>query len=384
VQGCRHQHPAHRRRGARSQATPDGDGVDAADVHPPLGGRDVEARARLRSLARGAVGPAARNLLEDDAAAALAEPVAEQGERRPPGSELGRVAGRRHHLRDEVGVGLAGDALRLVVGEGDHSTSGLRVDQHAEVVEQVAVSGVGAAATALGALPDPLRVAWERLIANATDQSLADALHASGDGPLTIRIGGDSADQSLWDPLARRIPRWEFRLSRGWLEQTDALLDRVRLRLILDLNLVTGSPLRAATWARAALAGLRPGSIAAFEIGNEPDLYDRAYWLATIAHTGAVLPAAISPRSYLRAFAAYARALQGFAPAVPLMGPAVAKPERSIGYIRVLTVGARPGLGAITAHRYPYSACAVPGSGAFPTVARLLSRPAVTPSLLQI
>ena len=43
------------------------------------------------------------------------------------------------------------------------------------------------AATALGALPDPLRLAWERLIADATDQSLADALHAAwtaADGEL--------------------------------------------------------------------------------------------------------------------------------------------------------------------------------------------------------
>ncbi len=41
--------------------------------------------------------------------------------------------------------------------------------------------------TALGALPDPLRVAWERLIADATDQSLADALHSAwtaSDGEL--------------------------------------------------------------------------------------------------------------------------------------------------------------------------------------------------------
>ncbi|HSO98525.1 MAG TPA: hypothetical protein VLP43_06205 [Solirubrobacteraceae bacterium] len=203
-------------------------------------------------------------------------------------------------------------------------------------------------------------------------------LHVPGDGPLMIRIGGDSADQSLWNPDTRRIPRWVFRLSRGWLEQTDDLLGRVRLRLILDLNLVTASPLRAAAWARAALAGLRPGSIAAFEVGNEPDLYDRGYWLSTIAHTGAVLPAAISPRSYLHTFDAYARALRSFAPTVPLMGPAVAKPEHSLGFIRVLALHARSELGALSAHRYPYSACALPGSAAFATVSRLLSPAAVT------
>ncbi len=33
----------------------------------------------------------------------------------------------------------------------------------------------------------------------ALDRILA-LLHVPGDGPLTIRVGGDSADQSLWDP----------------------------------------------------------------------------------------------------------------------------------------------------------------------------------------
>ena len=51
-------------------------------------------------------------------------------------------------------------------------------------------------------------------------------------------------------------------------------------RLILDLILVTDSPPVAAQWARAAEAGLPARSIAGFEIGNEPDIYSRWYWLA--------------------------------------------------------------------------------------------------------
>ncbi len=201
-------------------------------------------------------------------------------------------------------------------------------------------------------------------------------LHVPGDGPLMLRVGGDSADRSLWDPGVRQLPQWVFRLAPRWLESTNALLRRAAVRLILDLNLVTASPLRAAAWAQAAETGLRRGSIAAFEIGNEPDIYDRRYWLATITRAGqgpAVLPTAISAQSYVGDFGAYARALGGFAPAVPLMGPAVANPIRSRSWISLLAARARSRLGALTAHRYPYSACYGRASAVFPTIARVLS-----------
>ena len=38
-------------------------------------------------------------------------------------------------------------------------------------------------------------------------------LHASGDGPLLIRIGGNSADHTFWEPTVRSMPRWMFQLT---------------------------------------------------------------------------------------------------------------------------------------------------------------------------
>jgi hypothetical protein len=196
-------------------------------------------------------------------------------------------------------------------------------------------------------------------------------------GPLVLRIGGDSADRSLWDPGGRPLPQGEFRLSSSWLHAARRLLRRLpRLRLVLDLNLITASPLRAMAFARAAWAQLPHRRIAGFEIGNEPDIYDRPYWQATIAHLAqgpAVLPAAITARDYLRDFLAYARALRTFAPGVPLIGPAVATPQRSLGWIALLARRGRPYLGALSAHRYPLSACLGPGSSNAPTIGRLLS-----------
>ncbi len=208
-------------------------------------------------------------------------------------------------------------------------------------------------------------------------------LHVPGDDSLVLRIGGDSADRTLWDPIAHRLPRWEFGVGPGWLDDTARLLATEPLRLILDLNLVTASPLRAATFARAAQTRLAPGSVSAFEIGNEPDLYDRPYWLGTITRAGAgttVLPTAISATSYLRAFDDYSRTLTRFTPGIPLLGPAVATPTRSLLWLALLAAHERSRLGALTAHSYPYSACVTRRSRAYPTVARLLSPRASTAS----
>ena len=69
---------------------------------------------------------------------------------------------------------------------------------------------------------------WGVPLFAAEPQALArviSLLRVPGDGPLSLRIGGDSADQSLWNPPAH-APRWVFRLSRSWLADTNQLLAR--------------------------------------------------------------------------------------------------------------------------------------------------------------
>jgi len=110
-------------------------------------------------------------------------------------------------------------------------------------------------------------------------------LHVPGNGPLLLRIGGDSADEALWEPRTRKMPEWVIELTTGWLREVRTLVRESGARLILDLNLVTASPSIAAQWARAAERALPDGSIVGFEIGNEPDLYDRQYWLAITSGT---------------------------------------------------------------------------------------------------
>ncbi len=73
-------------------------------------------------------------------------------------------------------------------------------------------------------------------------------------------------------------------------------------------------------WAQAAEAGLPRGSILAFEIGNEPDIYSHADWMAITAgrpYLGRTVPYALTPRDYIRDFLTYARALRQVAPQAP-------------------------------------------------------------------
>jgi hypothetical protein len=207
-------------------------------------------------------------------------------------------------------------------------------------------------------------------------------LHVPGDGPLVLRIGGDSADHSIWHRHWRPMPQWAFELTPRYLARLKALVLRDRVKLIVDLNLLTDTPLTAAAWARAAETSLPHGSIIGFEIGNEPDLYSRHYWVETLARSPFVthgLPVELTPATYVQDFAAYARVLGENSPDIPLVGPAVAHPRVSLPFISTLIGALRPETGMVSGHLYPYSACIkTPRSDSYPTVAKLLSRQATS------
>jgi hypothetical protein len=206
-------------------------------------------------------------------------------------------------------------------------------------------------------------------------------LHVAGDGPLILRIGGDSADHAFYYKRWRQMPDWAYELTPSYLARLRALVTRDRVKLIVDLNLVTDTPLIAAEWARAAETSLPHGSIMGFEIGNEPDLYSRRYWVATVPRSvfdTRPFPPELTPDSYVQDFAAYAGVLGENSPDIPLDGPAVAHPRVSLPFISTLIEDQRPELGMVTGHLYPYSACVKPKAADYPTVPRLLSRQATS------
>ena len=87
-----------------------------------------------------------------------------------------------------------------------------------------------------------------------------------------LRIGGDSSDHTFYDPDLRRLPHWAFELTPTFVERTARIVNKLHLRVIIDLNLITGTPLEAGAWAHAAVTEMPKGSVLGFEIGNEPDL----------------------------------------------------------------------------------------------------------------
>jgi hypothetical protein len=205
-------------------------------------------------------------------------------------------------------------------------------------------------------------------------------LHVPGAGPFALRIGGDSSDHAFWDPALRDMPTWAFRLSPDWISDTAQIVRQNHLRVIIDLNFITGTPAMAADWAQAAQRQFPPHSIVGFEVGNEPDLYDRDLWTVGTGGTGFALgplPQAITPRDYAVRYRAYARALARVVPHVPLYGPALALPNVDRRWISTLLASPHPRLSGITVHEYPYSACEPAGSAAYPTIAKLLSPRAV-------
>jgi hypothetical protein len=211
-------------------------------------------------------------------------------------------------------------------------------------------------------------------------QRVVSALHVPGDGPFVLRIGGDSADQSLWQPKMRKIPDWVFTLDPAWLKAASAVTRTTKSKLILDLNLVTTTPPIAAQWARIAQSGLPRRSVIGLEVGNEPDIYNRRYWTGLTAGTPVAtnVPRTLTAADYVRDFETYARVLGPAAPGIPLVGPAVANPTRHLSFITALLAHPHPGLETVSAHRYPYSACTRPWSHAYPTISRILSAHATT------
>ena len=187
-------------------------------------------------------------------------------------------------------------------------------------------------------------------------ERVVSLLRVRGDGPMMLRVGGDSADLTYWNPDLVRPSAGAFVLTPGWFKQTARLVTQLHLRVILDLNLMGRLPHMAAVEARAAVAHLPAGSIQGFEIGNEPDRFGNGY----------------SADDYVRDFRSYARALKRVAPRVALMGPAVTSTRRNFNWLYSALADDRSELGVLTGHRYSLNACSKPTAPGYPTIARTL------------
>ena len=235
-------------------------------------------------------------------------------------------------------------------------------------------------------------VLWERV--------LGELAHTGSVPALPLRIGGDSAEHVRFEAHA---PPWAFSPTKQLVDDTAEAISGAKLQVILNINTVSSTQQEASAWMRDLwnrLLNVRGGGLAAFEIGNEPDIYNQGSWKRGIGLEGnapdnpagvapADLPKEITPTSFAKQFQAYADALHSAVPQVPVIAPAIAEATDSVGWIKTLLRYRTPNLKVLSAHVYPYSACAKPGDPTYPTIQKILSEDAthgmartVRPSIL--
>jgi hypothetical protein len=111
-------------------------------------------------------------------------------------------------------------------------------------------------------------------VVNPIFARLTDTIARAGNGPPTLRFGGESTDHTWWNPGALpKPPGIVTDITPPWLADLSNWVRTARTPLLLGLNMGMNDPAQAAAMAGAARASLPPGSIRAFELGNEPDLY---------------------------------------------------------------------------------------------------------------
>lgn len=188
---------------------------------------------------------------------------------------------------------------------------------------------------------------------------------------MLLRIGGDSTDWAWWPaPGVRKSPGIRFALTPNMLQVIKAVKTDAHARLILGLNLAAGDPRLTEAEARALIANIGPRSIAALEIGNEPEVYGAlAYYQTRRGVNVRARPRSYGYEDYAREFTRFSRAVPS---AIALAGPASGGLRwwaQSANFVR-RERRAR----VITFHLYPLHRCYVrPTSPLYPTLDHLLS-----------
>jgi hypothetical protein len=215
---------------------------------------------------------------------------------------------------------------------------------------------------------------------------IASIIRPRDGGPMTLRVGGKSADHTLWqpDPLAadekakqKHLPRGVRAIGRTWLSNLGKFVRRQDLRVLIDLNLAVHSTTMETDFATALQKAVPRGRLAGFEIGNEPDEYHFQPPLQRerVATTSRATPLGwwrnYSPADYRRDYTSYARALKGRIGGIPLGAPDIVADEPT--WLSAVSGLGRLNPGFLAIHRYAGSTCWSKSSPLYPTIPRMLS-----------
>jgi hypothetical protein len=202
-------------------------------------------------------------------------------------------------------------------------------------------------------------------------------------GRPVFRIGGQSTDRTWWPVRGVSEPLGvTYNLTPRWMTLARALAQATHARYILGLGLEANRPTLAAVEARELVSGIGLGSIAGFEIGNEPELYPVIAWYRMLHGTAIPwysklgVPILSRPRAYGPSdfYADFSRTLRAL-PRAPIAGPATGLVPWLSGFRRFL--GRSSPVRTVTWHAYGLNQCITnPASPQYPTVPNLLSPPA--------
>ncbi len=166
-------------------------------------------------------------------------------------------------------------------------------------------------------------------------------------GAPVFRIGGNSQDRAVWhlQSSAARTSGNAIVLKSALAADLLRLVNATGTRLILGLNLGRASAGQAIPWIRASQRIIGFSHIMAFEIGNEPDLYDRH----------GARPRSYSFTEYQAEFRTFAGIIRPFLLRKPMLaGPAFTGPWRR--FTPAFIARESNSLAVVTMHQYPLGA----------------------------
>ncbi|MGA2266917.1 MAG: glycosyl hydrolase family protein [Bryobacteraceae bacterium] len=204
------------------------------------------------------------------------------------------------------------------------------------------------------------------------NSSLSRLLENLGEG--TLRVGGESADYTAFAPVKADLPpgcRIKRTLAPAAIEEMFHFVQQVRWQVIYALNLGCYSPGPMAQEAQYVYS-VSHGSLLAFEVGNEPDMFPLQGYRA----------ASYDSSSFLEQYEAYRAALRRAIPEAGLSGPGVGYYQNGVTWLPRFLAAESQGLAFTSAHFYPMvrpdglpkGVPPIPESSpVFPTIAHMLN-----------
>lgn len=141
----------------------------------------------------------------------------------------------------------------------------------------------------------------------------------TGSGQARLRIGGDSSDERWWNPDGKPFPPGIItNTATKDFNNLEAVASQTGSKIVLGLNMAQNVPQYAVDLAKAALAYFPENRIAAFEIGNEANVYElKEYYIDANGNPVTVRPVGYTAEQYQKEFGAFSNALTNQVSNVP-------------------------------------------------------------------